>query len=112
MRKLFIALAVGSALALTGCASFKGGSSGGGVPSQSDVSKVIAKVQTATHKICQFVPTAQTISAILATFGLGSAGEITGIAAQVCAAVTKAQSARGGAYPTVRGVEIRGRFRR
>ncbi len=97
-------------VALSGCAS-----SGSKIPAtipaqtQNDISNAIVKVQDAARKACAFLPTVQTVAGILQALGVRSVSEVTGVAAQICAAVTR-QTARRGTRPSVAGVPIYGRM--
>lgn len=99
------------ALALGGCANFKG-VTGGPLPQQ--VTGVVEGVQNATKNVCAFIPTAKTVIDILRAFGVNTPESVTSIATRICDAVTKVRSAQRGARPTLRAgnkvVVINGRF--
>lgn len=105
MRNLLTASLLIVGLALGGCA----GSVPGITPS-TDIAGTIAQVQSATTTVCRFLPTAETVINIIATFTEvgAAAAPITAVADAICAAVTKKSARRGGAR--VRGVVIKGRF--
>lgn len=102
MRKTFLILPV--LLVLTGCA---------GMPDpaiQQRINDTIAQIQGITASVCRFLPTAQTVANILATFtGTTATVDIANaIANSICGAVTAKAARPGGAPPTVRGVIIHG----
>lgn len=100
MRKIITAFAVAGSVLLGGCATT-------GSPTTDTIKAGIAEVQKWADTICQFVPTAATIEAIL-TVGTSN---YVGIAQGICDAVT-ARSARPGVRPKFNGVPIYGRFKR
>lgn len=100
MRKLIATFAVASSILLGGCATT-------GSPTADTIAAGVAEVRKWADTICQFVPTAATIEAIL-TVGTSN---YVGIAQGICDAVT-ARSARPGVRPKYRGVPIYGRFKR
>jgi len=80
-----------------------------------NVQSAITAVQSAAVQACGFLPTASTVSAILASFVPGASAIetwVVNIADQICAAVTplKGQKLRAILAPTVNGVVIHGRF--
>ncbi len=110
IKKLFLATALCSAVALGGCAT----TTTGGVTTTPDISAEIAQVQKIATQVCGFLPAASTVSGIIASFVPGAA-PINGIATQVanaiCGAVTaKSVKLKGAARPTVNGVAIYGNF--
>lgn len=109
IRTLMIASALSSALLLSACATNPDGSVQ--LPSiptlnSSQVSQIQSGVQTA----CSFVPTVQTIAAIVATFaGANAVVDVAGTAIRgICAALTAKGVRRGTKAPVYRGVVIRG----
>lgn len=103
MRKILLASAI--ALSLSGCAT-----TGGNPP---DMNAIIAQIQQTTAQICSFVPTVETVAAIIAAgSGGGATPAVVGVASianAICAAVTKPAAARRG-VPTVNGVPVNGSF--
>ncbi len=92
MKRLLIVPVL--ALALSGCAGQSG----------STTASVIAQIQATAQSICSFIPTAETIAAVLNQ--TGAAASIA-IAEQICAAVVRRT---GASRPTVHGVPIYGKF--
>ncbi len=95
-----------TALSLGGCATT------GGV-SPTDIASAVAAVQSATVTACGFLPTAATVSGILASLIPGASAieqEIASVAGSICAAVMPAKNLRRLGARTVRGVVIHGRF--
>lgn len=107
MRKTM--LAVATSFALSGCA----GTLPGIDPSiQTNIDNTIAQVQSITTSACKFLPTAQTVANIIATF-TGSQSVVataSAIANSICNAVTAKSVRRGATRPMVRGVVLRGQF--
>lgn len=103
MRKLLLASML--SLSLASCATT------GGTPT--DTNAIIAQIQQTTAQICAFVPTAETVAAIIAAASGGAATPavigVASIANAICAAVTKPAAKRRG-VPTVNGVPINGSF--
>jgi hypothetical protein len=110
MKKIAI-LTLAVTLSLGSCAT-----TGGITPSS--VQSVIASVQSAAVQACGFLPTASTVSAILASFVPGGSAveaSVASVAQQICTAVlplkAKLGKRLGGiAPPTVNGIVIHGRF--
>jgi hypothetical protein len=108
MRKLFLLLAL--LPALTACQTTQ-------APSVSPVVNTVVgilpdQVRDIAVKTCGFLPAAETVLALISTFGGPTVpGIATQIASEICAAVTKPRAfARRSMTPTVRGVRIRGQF--
>lgn len=100
MKKLpFVALIV-AGLALSGCVT-------DGV--SSSVTDTVGKVQDVAVKVCGFLPTVGTVTALLtASPEIGGA---VAIANAICKAVTaKSVTVKGVKVPVVNGVEIHGRW--
>lgn len=96
MKKLTLAVALSAMLA--GCATTGGG--GGNI---SDTAK---QIQAGVRTACNFVPTINTILAILGKGG----GSVLGVVGEICAAVTSVPLADGGRRKViVRGVPVAGR---
>lgn len=110
MRKFAIVLALGAALAVSGC-TWKTTGGTAPAPDSKKVAEIIGKVQDATTKICKFVPTATTVANILGALGVGDYSQLTGVAQQICDAVVKKSMIRANApRPKVAGVPVKGRF--
>lgn len=121
MKRIGIALVVASSLALGGCflTSKEPGTPGTVVtlppattPLGQQAAEVIGKVQDYTTKACSFVPTAQTVANLLASFGVGTLAGAVDVAQQICAAVgpRTASARRSSAPKTLRGIPIRGYY--
>ena len=122
-KTIKLGVVLGAFLLLAACKT-TGSTPGTVVPSTPEITKVsetIAKVQTTARKICAFVPTANTVASILASFGVSSLTQATGIASDICNALSerKLMAARPGlermqyrkvSPPSVNGVVIQGRF--
>lgn len=96
MKKLLLAAALSTSIALGGCAS--GGSTGN-----------VSSIQQAAVLACGFLPTAQTVADILAA-GNSLISTVSAVAQAICAAVGTKGVRKGGAAPTVNGVVIHGKF--
>lgn len=108
-RKLLIASALSSALLVSACATNPDGSvSLPAIPTLS--SSQITQIQSGVATACSFVPTVQTVAAIIATFaGASAVVDVAGSAIRgICAAITAKGARRGGPPPVYRGVVIRG----
>ena len=119
MRKLFLSCTF--AVALAGCTAIGGG--------PLNLQDFIAQVQTTTSAVCSFLPTAETIAAIVAT-GNPIVTTAAAVADAICKSVTSIvvappPVAPGGSVktaagvrraapvtPTVAGVVIHGKFLR
>lgn len=100
MRKMLVIAAL--AMSLGGCAT-TGGAGG--------TQAIITQIQQVATQACGFLPTANTVAAILAA-AAGVPGAATGveaIAAAICSQMTKPAAAKRGA-PMVYGVPITGTF--
>ena len=110
MKKIAM-LTLAATLSLGNCAT-----TGGITPSS--IQSVIASVQSAAVQACGFLPTASTVSAILASFVPGGSAveaSVASVAQQICTAVLplKARLGKrlgGTSPPTVNGIVIHGRF--
>lgn len=102
MKKLLMVSAL--ALALSGC-----GTTGG--IDQGRIDQTIADVQATAARVCSFVPTASTVSAILSALGTPYVGLVTDVAAQICGAIVRRTGAAAPSI-TVNGktIAIQGRF--
>lgn len=115
MRKFITAIVLASSLAVAGCAgSGSPPPSGGGVtipPIVGDLT--VQQIQDAAAKACSFVPTAQTITGIVASFFPGGApinSIVSSVVNSICSAITKKSIRRGGSRPMVNGVPVEGYF--
>lgn len=99
MRHYLIVLALAGALTTSGCATMGGGGSNG--------TELVRQVQAIATTICNFVPTAGTITAI---FTAGQFATAFAIAEAICAAMLPAiqSGKRRAGKPTVSGVVVRG----
>jgi hypothetical protein len=110
MKKIAM-ITLAATLSLGSCAT-----TGGITPSS--VQSVISAIQSAAVQACGFLPTASTVSAIVASLVPGGSpveASVTNVAQQICAAVLplKAKLGKrlgGTAPPTVNGVVVHGRF--
>jgi hypothetical protein len=112
LRSIVLALVLGTtSIVTTGC---------GTTPDviQTDISKIIAQVQSITSQICKFVPTAGTIAAIVTANNPGVTTAVA-IAEAICNSLAPAPAAAkfGGvingwmvAPRTVNGVVIHGHY--
>lgn len=91
MLPLFAALTLG----LGGCAG-------------KTTDQTVAEIRQATTLACSFVPTFATVSAILATFGVGQLVVVSEIATGICQSISTVGARRGVAAPRYRGVAIKG----
>src|SRR5262245_20699144 len=101
--KLFRTAVLG--LALAGCVT----SAGCGAGQLFTPPTSVADVQADAVKVCSYLPSAETIVAII---GLNdpTLSTATAIADAICGAITS-RSARAGGVPRVKGVRIKGQFR-
>lgn len=109
LRKLLIASALSSALLVSACATNPDGSVR--LPTIPTLnSSQVSQIQSGVAMACSFVPTAQTVAAIIATFAGGSGVvDVAGAAIKgICAALTAKGVRRGTHAPVYRGVVIRG----
>jgi hypothetical protein len=100
LRRLILAAPLVGILSLSGCATT--GSNG----------QVIDQVRQVAVVTCGFLPTVETVAAIISA-GNPLISGVSTIASAICAAVTAlppVQLRRGAAPPTVAGVVIHGRF--
>ncbi len=100
MKKLLLAIPLAAALTFGGCAT-----TGGNV-------NVIEQVRQAAVAVCGFLPTVETVAAILAS-GNPIVATASGIANAICDAVTHLPpmtARRGAPAPSVAGVVIHGKF--
>lgn len=99
--KFLQAIALTGALLLGGCATT-------GSPSTADI---IAQVRQAAVATCGFLPTIETVAAIIAA-GNPTVVIAGTVASAICSAVTASTplARRRGVLPTVNGVVIHGRF--
>ena len=104
MTRMHLVAPALASLALAGC-----GTTSGGSITPANIDATIAQIQSVTQTVCRFAPTAGTIANIIDALGVTGAGAVGDIANQICNAVTKV-GARRGAFPTVKGVRIRGAF--
>lgn len=107
MTKRLQIACIGVTLIMTGCTTATppaGGTGGDGT------SSIVSEATAQARSLCAFVPTAETILALIAT-GQPQLTIAAGIAKAICnAVVPKPGSARG--TPTVAGVAIKGSFER
>jgi hypothetical protein len=94
---------------------FLGSCAGTGI-TPGTIQSAVTSVQQAAVSACGFLPTAATVSGILATLVPGAAAIeqlIASTAQQICAAVAPVKTSarlRAAAPPTVNGVPVHGRF--
>lgn len=101
MRKFLLMAPVVGALSLGGCGTT------GNTPA--DIQQLILQVQAAAVQVCSFLPTAETITAIISA-GNPVVGTATAVANAICAAVTAKSARLGETAPQVNGVPIHGTF--
>jgi hypothetical protein len=108
MNKTVMIGVLAASLTLANCAST------GITPST--IQSAVTQVQQAAISACGFLPTAATVSGILATLIPGAAAVeqmVSQVAQQICAAVAPLKGRKLGAAlaaPTVNGVVVHGRF--
>lgn len=104
MRNLMLSAVLCSSFALAGC------SGGSALPPVSG-DTTISQVQQIAVQVCGYLPAAETVAGIVATFTGG--GSVVGIASEVADAICNAVTSKSAAFgrtPRVRGVVLRGRF--
>jgi len=106
LRKALLAVPLVGLLSLGGCAT-----TGSNV--SENVSAVIEQVRQVAVATCGFLPTVETVAAIISA-GNPLVSGASAIATAICAAVSsippRTAGKRGGAVPTVAGVVVHGRF--
>jgi hypothetical protein len=107
MRKIALLSALAASLLMSSCA-------GTGI-TPTVVQNAVTQVQQAAVAACGFLPTAATVSGILATLVPGVAtaeAAVVSAAQQICAAVApvKTSARLKVVVPTVNGVPVHGRF--
>ena len=109
MKRFLIVPALALGLLVSSCATVPGVDpiTGGQITTE------VTNVQEAATQICGFLPTASTVTNILASFITGAspiATVVNQVAASICSAVTAKSLRRGAGPPRVRGVAIHGTF--
>jgi hypothetical protein len=120
MKSLALKAAVLAAMiSLGACATIPPVSTGGGVSIPPSIGGVtVQQIQDAAVKACKFVPTAQTVAGIIASFfpGGSAANDVVSVVVNsICSAIapTAAQAKFGprrAGPPTVAGVRVQGYF--
>lgn len=120
MKKLLIVSVLMSTVALAGCASTIGTSTGTTTPppistGDATLDAEIQAAQAAAVKACGFLPTVSTITGILSTFVPATTGPVaigTSIAQAICNAITPKATAKRKlgpvSAPQVNGVPVEG----
>lgn len=106
MSKAVVAGVLAVATLFGGCA---------GTTTVATVQSAVVKVQQAAIAACGYLPTATTVSGIIATLAPGVApaeNAVLSIAQQICAAVTVSKTSLFASRkaPTVNGIVVHGRF--
>ena len=115
MKKLFFIAALCGTAALAGCAS-TGTKPAPITTGKINIDATITAAQSAAVKACGFLPTAETITGILATFVPQTAVPIaigSQVAGLICNAIAPSKASgrrRASAYPIVNGVRVEGSF--
>jgi hypothetical protein len=102
LRKILLAAPLVGLLSLGGCAT-----------TGTNVNAVIEQVRQVAVATCGFLPTVETVAAIISA-GNPLVSGASAVANAICAAVAsippRTAGRRGGAVPTVAGVVVHGRF--
>jgi len=101
---------IGLALIVSGCMTPSQQPESGGPAAGNGSSSIVADTTSVARTLCSFVPTAETILALVAT-GRPDLTAAAGIAKAICDAVVPQPGAAPG-QPTVAGVPIQGSFER
>ncbi len=107
MSKMIIA-ALAASISLAGCAG-----TGTLPPSPVVAFPTITQIQDAAVAACGFLPAAETVASIVATFQPSAAGGVaigSQVANAICAAVTANKPKFNGQAPMVNGVVVNGYF--